>query len=261
MTKGIATPPYIPLRKDPSHLSEMISQLLFGETFDIIDSSPGSWIRVKNHYDDYKGWIYRDPSCLLTEESADILEKCKPFILNRRFTTLTSISCDEELVVSAGSTLYLDPDDASRVYAGHWYRLDRPVEALSGDIHSRLHYLAGQFLNSPYIWGGKSAFGTDCSGLVQTLFRIIGIMIKRDSGEQHKEGKTVNMLSDSVPGDLVFFDDEDGEIVHTGVLLDKNLVLHASGRVRVDPIDHQGIYNESTGNYSHKLRLIKRIIE
>ena len=229
MNKGIVTTAYIPLRRDPSHASEMTSQLLFGETFDIIDSDPGSWIRVRNHYDNYEGWIYRNPSCLLTEKSADILEKCKPLVLNRRFATLSMLSSDEELIVSAGSILYLDPDNASKVYAGHWHGLDRPVEALSGDISTSLQILAGQFLNSPYIWGGKSAFGTDCSGLVQTLFRILGIRIKRDSSEQHKEGKTVNMPVESVPGDLVFFDNEDGEIVHTGVLLDQAHVLHPGG--------------------------------
>jgi len=152
-------------------------------------------------------------------------------------------------------------DEADKVFAGKWYTRDSTDEALEGDFPSKLEYLAGQFLNSPYLWGGRSAFGTDCSGLVQTIFRILGTGLERDTNRQHRQGSTVNLISESGPGDLVFFDDEEGNIVHVGLLMDQSHVLHASGHVRIDPIDHQGIYNELAGTYSHKLRLIKRIID
>ncbi len=259
MKKGITCGAYIPVRKDPSNSSEMTSQLLFGETFDVLENGPGSWTLVRNHYDDYKGWIDNSLSCNLSVESSGILDRCVPVILNRRMATLRPVSSAPDLVIPAGSTLYLDPHDDTRIFTGDWYTMERPCKALTGDFKANLETLAGQFLNSPYLWGGKSTFGTDCSGLVQTLFRIMGITIERDTAEQHKEGKTVNMLVESAPGDLVFFDDENGEIVHTGVLLDRGRVLHASGHVRIDPIDHQGIYDKARGSYSHKLRVIKRI--
>ena len=260
MNKGITTPAYIPLRGEASHTGEMTSQLLFGEIFDVIEKGPSSWSRVRNPYDGYEGWICLESSCILEENAMFILDQCTPRVLNRRMATLKKESGGEMLVIPAGCILQSDPEDPARVFTGEWYRMDRAVEDLSGSVADRLAYLSGQFLNSPYLWGGRSTFGTDCSGLVQTLFRILGIPLKRDTGEQHKEGKTVNLLAESAAGDLVFFDDENGQIVHAGVLLDPGHVLHASGLVRIDPIDHQGIYKGSTGSYSHKLRLIKRII-
>ena len=260
LNKGISNSAYIPLRKEASHDSEMISQLLFGEIFDIIEGKPSSWTRVRNSYDGYEGWIYLEASCLLDNEAMSILGKCNPLVLNRRMATLEKDSNSEKLVIPAGSTLQSDPMNPAKVFTGEWYRMDQAVEKLSGSISDQLQYLSGQFLNSPYIWGGRSSFGTDCSGLVQTLFRILGVPLNRDTGEQYKQGKTVNLLAESATGDLVFFDDEDGNIVHVGVLLDPGHVLHASGHVRIDPVDHQGIYMESMGSYSHKLRLIKRII-
>jgi cell wall-associated NlpC family hydrolase len=260
MTRGIATAAYIPIRKDPSSSSEMTSQLLFGEVFNILDSLAPAWLRIKNHFDDYEGWISRDAVTRLDTESSEILEQSQTFILNRRFAALKKESSQDELVIPAGSTLHIDGNEPSRVFAGQWYRIDSPLEPLPGDTPAGLQRLAGEWLSSPYIWGGKSTFGTDCSGLVQSLFASMGYSLKRDTSEQHKEGRTVNLLAESMAGDLVFFDNEEGVIMHVGVLLDPNHVLHASGQVRIDPIDHQGIYNETMGSYSHKLRLIKRII-
>jgi len=260
MNKGIATRAYIPLRKEPAHQSEMISQLLFGETYDIIESGSRSWTRIRNHFDGYEGWTCSGTENLLDGKAADTIRELKTIISNRKFTTLSAVSSGEQVVVSAGSPLYTDPVDASRVFAGQWFETAHPLESLSGPVSERLDFLAGQFLNCPYIWGGKSAFGTDCSGLVQTIFRILGHRISRDTSVQHKEGATLNMLEKTFPGDLVFFDDEQGKIAHVGILLDTEHVLHSSGYVRVDPIDSRGIYNKYTGSCSHKLRLIKRII-
>ena len=260
MNIGIANSAYLPMRRDASSSSEMTSQILFGETFDILETGKGLWLRIRNHYDGYEGWINTSASCILDEDSLLELKKCNPNVLGRRFVSLRKASGNEYLLISAGSVLHRKIDDASIVFCGEWYRFDNENDGLSGEFHKDLHYLTGQFQNTPYLWGGKSAFGTDCSGLVQTLFRILGIMTKRDTAEQQTEGRTVETLSESLTGDLAFFAEDEGNISHVGILLDPARVIHASGHVRIDTIDNQGIFNQSLKSYSHKLRLIKRII-
>jgi len=259
MKKGITPLAFIPVREEPGHASEMKSQLLFGEIFEVLETGPDNWILIQNEYDGYRGWIIHHPSWILGGESAETLSGSKIHITNEWLTLLKKMSDGETIFIPAGSTLYLDPKDSMRAFCGDWYELENACRTLSGDHARDLQTLAAEFLNIPYLWGGKSSFGTDCSGLVQTLFRIMGIRCGRDTSEQHREGYTVNLLAESKPGDLVFFDDTQGEINHVGVLLDPGNIFHAAGSARIDPIDHQGIYDVSGNTYSHKLRLIKRI--
>jgi cell wall-associated NlpC family hydrolase len=119
---------------------------------------------------------------------------------------------------------------------------------------------AMKFVNSPYIWGGRIPSGIDCSGFVQLVYKIHGVKIPRDSWQQAETGETVSFIEETVPGDLVLFDNERGRISHVGMILSRGLVIHASGRVRIDTIDHQGIYKNDIKGYSHRLRTIRRII-
>ena len=120
--------------------------------------------------------------------------------------------------------------------------------------------LATKYLNAPYLWGGRSIWGIDCSGFTQLVFKMLGIKIRRDAYQQADQGITLGFIEEAEPGDLAFFDNEDGKIIHVGILLGQGKIIHASGKVRIDRIDHQGIFNEETGKYSHKLRIIKRIL-
>jgi cell wall-associated NlpC family hydrolase len=117
-----------------------------------------------------------------------------------------------------------------------------------------------KFINSPYIWGGRIPSGIDCSGFTQLVYKIHGKPIPRDSYYQAETGTEVSFIDEAKPGDLVFFDDDRGKITHVGMILSRGLVIHASGRVRIDTIDHQGIFKQEKGDYSHHLRTIRRIV-
>ena len=116
------------------------------------------------------------------------------------------------------------------------------------------------YINSPYLWGGRSPFGIDCSGFVQLVYRMNGIQLPRDASDQAKIGQTLSFIEEAEEGDLAFFDNNEGDIIHVGIMLEDNRIIHASGKVRIDKIDHQGIYNVDTKQYSHRLRIIKAII-
>jgi len=243
---------FVPLRSGPSHKAEMTSQVLFGEKYRITDRS-GHWYRIETLFDNYSGWI-----------DINHLQHTGSFSDNKGQVLTRSLLCHREdntkLVLEAGCEIY-DPDPEKGVFyagkdrftAGH--DLGSVISALSESISDT----AMKFINSPYIWGGRIPSGIDCSGFVQLVYKIRGLSLPRDSHQQAETGVAVTFLEETIPGDLVFFDDERGRIDHVGLILAKGLVIHASGRVRIDGIDHQGIYKNEIRDYSHKLRTIRRV--
>ena len=111
-----------------------------------------------------------------------------------------------------------------------------------------------------YLWGGRNALGIDCSGFTQMMYRIFGIQLPRDASEQVKIGETVDFLTEAQTGDLAFFENKDHKIIHVGMLMDNESIMHASGRVKINRIDATGIVSEEDGQHTHQLRIIKRII-
>ena len=259
MNHGIVRAPCIAARREASEQSEMTSQLLFGEIFEILEDSP-RWLFVRNEYDGYEGWINRTGTGMLNEEDRDRYQSYTSCIQHLAFLSLQRASGEERMLVPAGSVIRFEKEHPLKVHCGETYRVEKPCQELEGELEQKILKTARQFLNTPYLWGGKSTFGTDCSGLVQTIMKIIGIPLGRDTAVQVTQGVALNMLPEAKTGDLVFFDNEEGEIVHVGLLLEEGTVLHASGLVRIDPIDHQGIYSRELKRYTHKLRVIKRIL-
>lgn len=242
----------IPLRKSASDTSQMVSQLMFGDIVEVLDQVAENWILVKNAFDNYEGYI--DPKQLLELDSIDYLKLQDATYVNPLAGVISTDFGD--YLLPSGCSFLKEQFTVSNVNFQYEGELSNSNE-IRGQMISEL---SKTFLNSPYLWGGKSSFGIDCSGFTQTVFKMAGIKLLRDASQQAKQGELLNFIEEAQTGDLAFFDNEEGEFIHVGIILSPNEIIHASGRVRIDKIDHHGIYNKTLGKYTHHLRLIKRYV-
>lgn len=253
MEKYICENVFVPLRSGPSHKSEMLSQILFGEKYTEIDRS-GKWIKIETQFDNYYGWIDLDhlQQTIDTENSAG-------YVLNKNLLCFRNDKT--KMILEPGCEIY-NPDFEKKQFSTGKNTYTASEDFTEAHISSSDSFpeTALKYINSPYIWGGRIPSGIDCSGLTQLVYKIHGVKIPRDSWQQAETGRSIDFISEAEPGDLVFFDNENGKISHVGMIFSKGLVIHASGRVRIDVIDHQGIYKAETAKYSHRLRMIKRVL-
>jgi len=261
MNFGISEFSIIPVRKDPSHRTEMSTQILFGERFKIIDKIK-EWVYIELLFDGSHGWVENRSIKEMNTEEYHILTDNKPAILPR-ISIAQSIDLPRlsEITLMPGSEIYgITGKMKNFNFIGKNYKLDFSIETKSETNRDNIIETAKTYMNSPYLWGGKSPCGTDCAGFVQMVYKINGISLPRDVGQQPVKGITLSFVEEAQPGDLAFFDDDRGQIKHVGLLLEKNQIIHASDTVRIDKFDHQGIYREDSGQYTHKLRVVKRIL-
>jgi len=248
----ICTNVFIPIRSAPVHRAEMVSQLLFGERFQIIDRA-ASWVKIETLFDLYTGWIdsLHHGYEAWDEESHGIIAG-NQVVCSKEDNTL--------LILSPGSEIFGLNDSFSGFSIGGKQYIVRDPQASLLTPHSSLNETALQFLNVPYLWGGRTDGGIDCSGLVQVVCKIHGIKLPRDAARQAELGTVVSFFGEARPGDLIFFSGETERISHTGIFLGSGTIIHSSGTVRIDRVDHQGIWREDAGMYTHRLRVIKRVI-
>jgi cell wall-associated NlpC family hydrolase len=260
MNYGISGLSIIPLRKDPSEKSEMVSQILFGEHFKVHEQFMG-WCRVTLDYDGYEGWIDQ-------KMATEIPDRAYPKISNSPFAVCTDIfnlvpaNNEQHMMIVAGSSL-----PCWRPYKKE-FSINREVYQMNGnfmyhqpsDIRKFMIRQALMYFNVPYLWGGRSPFGIDCSGFTQIIYKQAGIKIPRDTTQQVRQGVAFSFVEEAQPGDLAFFDDEEGNIIHVGIIWEKNKIIHSSGKVRIDNVDQFGIFNVETKRYSHKMRVMKRLM-
>jgi gamma-D-glutamyl-L-lysine dipeptidyl-peptidase len=251
---GICKLANIPLRAENSDRSEIVSQVLFGEHFEVLEQI-NQWTKIKLHFDDYEGWIDTKQFYPISENEYAILSKEE---LTLSYDIVEYIVAKENLLlpITLGATLsFLQHPTINKehfIFEGKKISGKKPK--------SNLVTTALMYLNAPYLWGGKTIFGIDCSGFTQMVYKINGYKILRDASQQALMGESLSFIEESEAGDLAFFDNDEGRIIHVGIIMNDNYIIHASGQVRIDRLDHLGIYNPQTNRHTHKLRVIKKII-
>ena len=258
MEYGICDLSVVPLKAEPSDKSEMVSQLLFGETF-TITLKKSSWLKIKVDYDGYEAWLDEKQYMPIT---ADYYKKLTNTLAPLSLDIMQSaVSPDRHIPILIGSSL---PE-----YDGINFKLKREKLVYSGqaintaELDKPLRFLqkvSNKYLNAPYLWGGRSPFGIDCSGFTQQVFKLLGVKLPRDAYQQAEYGSLVDFVDLSKEGDLAFFENKEGKITHVGIVLEGKRIIHASGRVRIDKLDHYGIHNKQLKKYTHKLKSIKRLM-
>lgn len=251
---GIGNLALIPLRAEASDRSEMISQVLLGEHFKILEQQT-NWVKIELHHDQYQGWIDRKQFQPISETTYKQLCSTDPQFNGDLVEFIAQPNHSLMTIPLGASVHFLHIAEAN---IKNW---NFEGSIISGvQAKSQLIPTAYMYLNAPYLWGGRSPFGIDCSGFVQMVYRINGYSLPRDAYQQAVVGYPLSFIEEAEPGDLAFFDNEEGRIVHVGIIMDNNYIIHASGQVRIDRLDHLGIYNPETNRHTHKLRVIKKII-
>ena len=222
-----------PVRAEGAHQSEMVSQMLYGETAQITEQN-GSFFRIMMDFDGYEGWMHRNQLTVISDETFN----------NRKTSLITDVfkyteTPEGKMLLSAGSEVETDLADQN--------------------LNSNLAETARLFLNVPYLWSGRSFFGIDCSGFTQLVHKLHDIKLPRDAYQQAEHGVVLDFIEEAEPGDLAFFEDFEGKIVHVGIMLEEQKIIHAYGKVRIDQLDSSGIYNPELRKHSHKLRFVKTL--
>lgn len=248
----------VPVRASPSQSSDMVSQLLFGELVETIETKGRLWSRVRCQWDNLVGWVATNQLQAVTPSEFGTFNE--HFAYNLELTQAV-MGPDFFLPITLGAQL---PN-----FDGMRFQLADAVYTFSGqavfpkDIVPTSDFMlkiARRYLHAPFLGGGRSPFGIDSSGLVQIVFKISGIHLPREAAHQVFSGETIDFIEQAQPGDLAFFEDRMGRIAHVGILLPNLQILHAYGKVRIDNIDHFGIFNNNESRYTHKLRVVKRVL-
>lgn len=239
MEKAVCRVMTAPVRKEPKEQAEMVTQILYGEMLDVLEAGK-YWSRIKMHFDGYEGWVDSRQVKPISDEELE----------NRKVTTITENF--QSVIMKDGRTL---------LSMGSEVEFPAVASERSHDLRESIVLTAKELLNIPYLWGGRSFFGVDCSGLVHLVYKVNGIALPRDSHDQAEVGSPLSFIEESQPGDLAFFENSEGQIIHVGIMLENQKIIHCSGKVRIDELDSTGIFNKEINEHTHKLRFVKNVID
>lgn len=256
--RGICRISIISMRNQPNHKSDLVNQILFGEHYTVEEASRDQlWLKIVTAYDHYDGWIQREQHHPISEEYYSQIENSDYKICTDIFSSILFNKHQQNILM--GSILPISVNEL--------FKMEEQL-AFNGEsksLSSRMgvdfiKQTANKYLNTPYLWGGKSPFGIDCSGFTQMVFRISGYFIPRDSIQQAYVGDGVENINEIKIGDLVFFVNDLGIINHVGIALDDQKIIHASGYVRIDELGQEGIIRSETNQLTYHLHSIRRIL-
>ncbi len=249
MLYGICSLSVVCVRTEPNESAEIITQLLYGDYFKVPESR-SKWSKIRIHYDSKEGWIQ---NIQYKEISNDIFEDLSKKDCTHSADLVSYVSENEHVLIPIilGSAV-----ESCKVF-GHTFEGNRFI---STKDKSKLIETALLYLNAPYQKGGKTPFGIDGSGFTQMIYKINGFVLKRSAEEQSRQGTALSFIEESEPGDLAFFDNKEGVIDHVGLILKDNYIIHVNGHVRIDRLDHTGIFNADAKQYTHQLRVIKKVV-
>ena len=256
---GVCNQSLAAVRKQPGEPYEMINQLIFGDLLEI-KAKVNSWLLIESMHDGYEGWVDSKQVKQINNTEYQLLVNSSKAFTTSIITKVDLTHVEGSRYLSLGSRLYQVKQNTFNNLEGEGVYTGEIITNPSNGSGEQVAQAARQYLNAPYLWGGRSVWGIDCSGLVQMSFLLNGYSLPRDAGQQAQIGETVHFIHEIKAGDLIFFDNEEGKIVHVGIALPNKNIIHASGQVRIDTLDHQGIFQQQTHLYTHQLRLIKRMI-
>ncbi|QIE58483.1 C40 family peptidase [Rasiella rasia] len=249
MKYGLCNLSIVPVRLEAADTSEMVTQALYGDTFKVLEQRK-KWSRIRFYFDKYEGYIDNKQFLTISEEEYTELNNT-PAAYSADVISMIVTEKEQLITIPLGCTISAK-NSLQHTFEGTYIASKQPKAKI---IDTALLYL-----NAPYLWGGKTPFGIDCSGFTQMCYKINGHALLRDASEQATQGDPLSFIEESEPGDLAFFDNAEGNIIHVGIIMEDNYIIHAHGHVRIDRLDHTGIFNYKLGQHTHKLRVIKRII-
>lgn len=250
MQYGICHLSVVPVRSIADDASEMVTQLLYGDHFKVLEQRK-FWSKIRVAFDRYEGWVNNKQFRIIEEQEYRIVEESQHPKFVSDLVSFATTENDVLIPIPLGSSIQY-ANLISHQFDGNYIDTKRTKENL---IDTALLYL-----NAPYLWGGKTPFGIDCSGFTQMVYKINGYALLRDAHQQATQGEALSFIEESEPGDLAFFDNNEGVIDHVGIIMKNNYVVHCHGKVQIDRLDHTGVFNTETRTYTHKLRVIKKII-
>ena len=245
------------VRARPRLDAALTSQLLFGEPVLLLQNL-GEYQRVRCPEDGFEGFVRTD-QLLAVPEDVFVAQLSRPAFNLDLFSMLRGPQ--QGVPITFGARL-ADFDGLRLQHGGQYFEYSGQA-ALTDDITASadtLLRLAYKWLYVPGMHGGRTPMGVDPVAFVQLVYRILNLRLPRRADAMVERGELVDFVVQAQVGDVAFFDNAKRKIEHVGLLLPDSKILHVGDRVRVDALDHYGIFNYDLGRYTHRLRVVKRVL-